>query len=220
MNPTTVTPRNAGTLTGKLGTWLMIIATVALGFVMLVEVINILFYDPFSDEKFLFKFSGALSDVKIGTLTYLMFGSLLVALMMGLPLAFVTGGLGIAFIYLVGDSLMLNIVPSRIFPMMTNSDLAAIPLFIFMASMLERAGLIEEMFNVVYKWMGGIGGGLAIATIVASTILAAMVGVIGAAVVTMGIIALPAMLKRGYDHKIALGSIMAGGTLGILIPPS
>ena len=89
-----------------------------------------------------------------------------------------------------------------------------------MASMLERAGLIEEMFDVVYKWMGGLRGGLAAATIVASTILAAMVGVIGAAVVTMGIIALPAMLRRNYDHKIALGSIMAGGTLGILIPPS
>src|SRR5680860_1084936 len=149
-----------------------------------------------------------------------MFGSLMVALMMGLPLAFVTGGLGVMFVYLVGDTAMLNIVPSRIFPMMTNSDLAAIPLFIFMASMLERAGLIEEMFSVVYKWMGGLSGGLAVATILASTILAAMVGVIGAAVVTMGIIALPAMLKRGYDHKIALGSIMAGGTLGILIPPS
>ena len=144
----------------------------------------------------------------------------MVALMMGLPLAFVTGGLGVTFIYLVGDATMLNIIPGRIFPMMTNSDLAAIPLFIFMASMLERAGLIEEMFNVVYKWMGGLSGGLATATILASTILAAMVGVIGAAVVTMGIIALPAMLKRGYDHKIALGSIMAGGTLGILIPPS
>ncbi|WP_286220775.1 TRAP transporter large permease [Marinobacter apostichopi] len=205
---------------GKLGTWLMILGTVALAFVICVEMINILFYDPFSDEKFLFKLSGSLSDVQIGPLTYLMFGSLAVALMMGLPLAFVTGGLGVMFIYLVGDSLMLNIVPSRIFPMMTNSDLAAIPLFIFMASMLERAGLIEEMFSVVYKWMGGLSGGLATATILASTILAAMVGVIGAAVVTMGIIALPAMLKRGYDHKIALGSIMAGGTLGILIPPS
>ncbi|MBD3655964.1 TRAP transporter large permease subunit [Marinobacter sp.] len=220
MSTGTVSTKPSGSLSGKLGTWLMIIATVALAFITLVEVINILFYDPFSDDKFLFKLAGSLADVKIGPLTYLMFGSLLVALMMGLPLAFVTGGLGVAFIYLVGDSLMLNIVPSRIFPMMTNSDLAAIPLFIFMASMLERAGLIEEMFNVVYKWMGGIGGGLAIATIVASTILAAMVGVIGAAVVTMGIIALPAMLKRGYDHKIALGSIMAGGTLGILIPPS
>ncbi|MEE3169265.1 MAG: TRAP transporter large permease subunit [Pseudomonadota bacterium] len=215
---TTTAP--ASNLMGKLGTWLMILGTVALAFVICVEMINILFYDPFSDEKFLFKLSGSLSDVKIGPLTYLMFGSLAVALMMGLPLAFVTGGLGVMFIYLVGDSLMLNIVPSRIFPMMTNSDLAAIPLFIFMASMLERAGLIEEMFSVVYKWMGGLSGGLATATILASTILAAMVGVIGAAVVTMGIIALPAMLKRGYDHKIALGSIMAGGTLGILIPPS
>jgi TRAP-type mannitol/chloroaromatic compound transport system permease large subunit len=114
---------------------------------------------------------------------------------------------------------MLNLVPSRIFPMMTNSDLAAIPLFIFMAAMLEKAGIIEEMFDVAYKWMGGLRGGLAAATIAASTILAAMVGVIGAAVVTMGILALPAMLSS-YDEKIALGSIMAGGTLGILIPPS
>ncbi|HET8848365.1 MAG TPA: TRAP transporter large permease subunit [Marinobacter sp.] len=213
-------PVSGGNLKGRLGTVLMVVATVALAFIMFVEVINILFYNPFSDEKFLFKLAGSLSGIEIGPLTYLMFGSLLVALMMGLPLAFVTGGLGVLFIYLVGDALMLNLIPGRIFPMMANSDLAAIPLFIFMAAMLERAGLIEEMFNVVYKWMGGLGGGLAIATIVASTILAAMVGVIGAAVVTMGIIALPAMLKRGYDHQIALGSIMAGGTLGILIPPS
>ncbi len=217
---TNTTTAPGSNLVGKLSTWLMIAATVALAFVICVEMINILFYDPWSDEKFLFKLSGSLSDVKIGPLTYLMFGSLAVALMMGLPLAFVTGGLGVMFIYLVGDALMLNLVPGRIFPMMTNSDLAAIPLFIFMASMLERAGLIEEMFSVVYKWMGGLSGGLATATILASTLLAAMVGVIGAAVVTMGIIALPAMLKRGYDQKIALGSIMAGGTLGILIPPS
>jgi tripartite ATP-independent transporter DctM subunit len=104
--------------------------------------------------------------------------------------------------------------------MMTNSDLAAIPLFIFMATMLERAGIIEEMFDVVYKWMGGLRGGLAASTILASTLLAAMVGVVGAAVVTMGIIALPAMLKRNYDPQLAIGSIMAGGTLGVLIPPS
>ena len=219
MTTNTTTATGSG-LAGKLGTWLMILATVGFGLIICVEMINILFYDPFSDEKFLFKLAGSLSSVEIGPLTYLMFGSLFVALMMGLPLAFVTGGLGVLFVYLVGDSMMLNIVPSRIFPMMTNSDLAAIPLFIFMASMLERAGLIEEMFSVVYKWMGGLSGGLATATILASTLLAAMVGVIGAAVVTMGIIALPAMLKRGYDHKIAIGSIMAGGTLGILIPPS
>ncbi|HEA51468.1 TRAP transporter large permease [Marinobacter antarcticus] len=219
MTTNTATTSGSG-LMSKFGTWLMILATVGFGLIICVEMINILFYDPFSDDKFLFKLAGSLSSVEIGPLTYLMFGSLFVALMMGLPLAFVTGGLGVLFVYLVGDSMMLNIVPSRIFPMMTNSDLAAIPLFIFMASMLERAGLIEEMFSVVYKWMGGLSGGLATATILASTLLAAMVGVIGAAVVTMGIIALPAMLKRGYDHKIAIGSIMAGGTLGILIPPS
>lgn len=207
---------------GKISPWtlLLILATTAVTLVTLVEIINIAFYDPYGEEYFLFRLQGVLSGVDIDALTWIMFGSLFVLLMLGLPLAFVTGGLGVVFIYLVGDAVMLNIIPSRIFPMMTNSDLAAIPLFIFMATMLERAGLIEEMFDVVYKWMGGLSGGLAAATILASTILAAMVGVIGAAVVTMGIIALPAMLKRHYDQQIALGSIMAGGTLGILIPPS
>lgn len=202
-------------------TWAMITSTVLIAFVVCVELINIMFYDPYDEASyFLFRSAGLLADADIASLTWIMFGTLLVFLMLGLPLAFVTGGLGVVFIYLIGDQAMLNIIPTRIFPMMTNSDLAAIPLFIFMASMLERAGLIEEMFDVVYKWMGSLNGGLAAATILASTILAAMVGVIGAAVVTMGIIALPAMLKRNYDHQIALGSIMAGGTLGILIPPS
>ena len=204
----------------KFWTWLLYITTAVTVFIIAVELINILFYDPYGDDYFLFRTAGMLSDTHISTLTWFMFGSLFLFLMLGLPLAFVTGGLGVVFIYLIGDQTMLNIIPTRIFPMMTNSDLAAIPLFIFMASMLERAGLIEEMFDVVYKWMGGLNGGLAAATILASTILAAMVGVIGAAVVTMGIIALPAMLKRNYNHEIALGSIMAGGTLGILIPPS
>ncbi len=189
-----------------------------LALVMVVEAINIAFYDPWGEDYFLFRLQGVLGAVEMGPLTWIMFGSLFVLLMAGLPLAFVAGGLGVVFLYLVGDSAMLNMVPSRIFPMMTNPDLAAIPLFIFMATMLERAGLIEEMFDAVYQWMGGLRGGLAVATIVASTILAAMVGVVGAAIVTMGIIALPAMLKRHYDEQIALGSIMAGSALGVLIP--
>ena len=159
-------------------------------------------------------------EIEIGWLTALMFGSLMVLLMAGLPLAFVTGGLACVFLFILGDAQTLNIVPSRIFPLMTNYQLSAIPLFIFLAAMLERAGIINEMFDVIYKLLGGVRGGLASATIIASTILAAMVGVIGAAVVTMGIIALPAMLERRYDPKIAMGSIMAGGTLGILLPPS
>ncbi|MCH9019967.1 MAG: TRAP transporter large permease subunit [Proteobacteria bacterium] len=159
-------------------------------------------------------------EISIGWLTLLMFGSLAVLLMMGLPLAFVTGGLACVFLFIFGNAAMLNILPSRIFPYMTDYQLSAIPLFIFMASMLERAGLIEELFDVIYKVLGGLRGGLATATIIASTILAAMVGVIGAAEITMGIIALPAMLIRKYDPQLACGSILAGGTLGILIPPS
>ncbi|MBB4266477.1 TRAP transporter large permease [Roseospira visakhapatnamensis] len=200
--------------------WLVVLGTLILAVPVVVELINIAFLDPYQDEPFLWTLQSSLQGVDISVLSVLMFGSLLLFLMIGMPLAFVTGSLAVVFIYLVGDQYMLNIIPARIFPMMTNYQLSAIPLFIFMASMLERAGLIDELFDVIYKWLGGIHGGLAAAAIVASTILAAMVGIIAAAVVTMGLIALPAMLKRAYDHKIALGSIMAGGTLGILIPPS
>ena len=159
-------------------------------------------------------------EISIGWLTLLMFGSLAVLLMAGLPLSFVTGGLACVFLFLFGDAQMLNILPSRIFPLMTDYQLSAIPLFIFMASMLERAGIIEELFDMVYKILGSLRGGLAMSTIIASTILAAMCGVIGATEVTMGMIALPAMIKRSYHPTIACGSILAGGTLGILIPPS
>ena len=159
-------------------------------------------------------------EIEIAWLTAAMFGSLALLLMAGLPLAFVTGGLGCIFLFLFGDLQALNILPSRIFPFMTDYQLSAIPLFIFMASVLERAGVIEQLFDAVYKMLGGLRGGLASSTIIASTILAAMVGVIGATEVTMGILALPAMLRRKYDPALACGSILAGGTLGILIPPS
>jgi tripartite ATP-independent transporter DctM subunit len=200
--------------------WTVAALFAVLGTLVLVEIVNVAFHDPYGEDVFLWRLAGSLSQISIANLSLLMFGSLLVLLALGMPLVFCTGSLGVVFIYLVGDQMMLNIIPTRIFPLMTNYQLSAIPLFIFMASMLERAGLIDELFDTIYKWLGGIRGSLAMATIVASTIMAAMVGVIGAAVVTMGIIALPAMLKRNYDPKIALGSIMAGGTLGILVPPS
>ena len=159
-------------------------------------------------------------EIDIFYLTLLMFGSLGILLMLGLPLSFVTGGLACVFLFIFGDAEALNIIPSRLYPLMTDYQLTAIPMFIFMASMLERAGVIEELFDMVYKMLGGLRGGLASSTVIASTLLAAMCGVIGATEVTMGLIALPAMLKRRYDSTIACGSILAGGTLGILIPPS
>jgi tripartite ATP-independent transporter DctM subunit len=159
-------------------------------------------------------------ELPIQWLSLLMFGGLGVLLLLGLPMAFCTGGLAILFLYLFGSAPMLNMLPSRVFPFMTDYQLSAVPLFIFMAAVLEKAGIIEELFDVIYKWLGGLKGGLASATVISCTVLAAMVGVVGATEVTMGMIALPAMLKRNYDAKLACGALLAGGTLGILIPPS
>jgi tripartite ATP-independent transporter DctM subunit len=159
-------------------------------------------------------------EIDIAWLTVLLFGSLAILLALGLPMAFCTGSLATIFLFVFGNPAILNMMPARIFPFMTDYQLSAVPLFIFMAAMLEKAGIIEELFDAVYKWLGAVKGGLAAATVLACTALAAMVGVVGATEVTMGMIALPAMLKRGYDEKLACGSLLAGGTLGILIPPS
>jgi tripartite ATP-independent transporter DctM subunit len=156
----------------------------------------------------------------IESLTWLMFGSLFLLLLTGYPLAFLVGGVAVGFIAWLWSPDALALVPQRMWNNMTQYLLAAIPLFIFMASMLEKSGLIEEIFDVAYKWLGRVPGGLAVATVAASTVLAAMVGVIGAAVVTMALVALPSMLRRGYSPVLAAGTVMAGGTLGILIPPS
>jgi tripartite ATP-independent transporter DctM subunit len=159
-------------------------------------------------------------EIDIAWLSLLLFGSLAVLLGLGLPMAFCTGSLATIFLFVFGNGAILNMMPSRIFPFMTDYQLSAVPLFIFMAAVLEKAGIIEELFDAVYKWLGSVKGGLAAATVLACTALAAMVGVVGATEVTMGMIALPAMLKRGYDQKLACGALLSGGTLGILIPPS
>ncbi|MFZ5584626.1 MAG: TRAP transporter large permease [Thermodesulfobacteriota bacterium] len=158
--------------------------------------------------------------MSIEVITILMFGSLLGLLALGLPVAFACGSVGIIFTALLQGPAAVNLVSTRIFGLMTNYLLASIPLFILMASILERSGVIEDIYETVYQWLGALKGGVATATIAACTLMAAMCGVIGASEVTMGVIAFPQMLKRGYDKFIAAGSILAGGTLGILIPPS
>ena len=158
--------------------------------------------------------------MSIEWITFSMFGSMLLLMFLGLPVAFSTGAVGVIFTALLLGPAAINILPIRIFGLMNNYLLGAIPLFIVMACILERAGLIEEIYNMVHQWMGWLKGGVATATVIACTLLACMVGIIGASEVTMGVIALPEMLKRKYDKYIACGSILAGGTLGILIPPS
>jgi tripartite ATP-independent transporter DctM subunit len=158
--------------------------------------------------------------MSIEMITITMFGSMLILLLLGLPVAFSCGVVGVIFTAVLQGLPAINIVPTRIFGLMTNYLLAAIPLFIFMACILERGGLIAEIYEMVHQWLGVLKGGVATASVGACTMMAAMVGVIGASEVTMGVIALPEMLKRRYDKYIAAGSILAGGTLGILIPPS
>jgi tripartite ATP-independent transporter DctM subunit len=158
--------------------------------------------------------------MSIELITISMFGSMLLLLLLGLPVAFACGAVGVIFTAILQGLPAVNIVPTRIFGLMVNYLLAAIPLFIFMACILERGGLIGDIYEMVHHWVGWLKGGVATASVGACTLMAAMVGVIGASEVTMGVIALPEMLKRRYDKYIAAGSILAGGTLGILIPPS
>ena len=158
--------------------------------------------------------------MSIELITILMFGSMLVLMLMGLPVAFSCGTVGVIFTAILQGPSAVNIVPTRIFGLMVNYLLDAIPLFIFMACILERGGLIAEIYEMVHQWLGWLKGGVAIASVAACTMMAAMVGVIGASEVTMGVVAFPEMLRRRYDKYMAAGSILAGGTLGILIPPS
>ncbi len=143
-----------------------------------------------------------------------------VILLTGLPLAFATGAVAVIFAVALFGWPGLTLVVSRVFTLMGNYVLVSVPLFIFMACVLERAGIAEAIFRAAYVWSGRIRGGLAVAVIISCAIMAAMVGVIGAEIVTMGVVALPAMLARGYKKELALGSICAGGGLATLIPPS
>jgi tripartite ATP-independent transporter DctM subunit len=158
--------------------------------------------------------------MSIEWITILMFGSMLLLMLMGLPVAFSCGTVGLIFTAILQGPAAVNIIPTRIFGLMLNYLLDAIPLFIFMACILERGGLIAEIYEMVHQWLGWLKGGVAIASVAACTMMAAMVGVIGASEVTMGVVAFPEMLRRRYDKYMAAGSILAGGTLGILIPPS
>jgi len=158
--------------------------------------------------------------MSIEMITLLLLVSLFLLIFTGLPLAFSLGSVGIVFTYIFLGPDYLFLLASRARSTMFIYVMIAVPLFMFMASILDKSGLADDLYNALSIWMGPVRGGLAMGTVVICTFMAAMSGVSAAAVLTMGVIALPAMLKRGYDKSIALGSITAGGALGQLIPPS
>jgi len=153
--------------------------------------------------------------------TIVMLCGILFFVMLGYPLAIVVGGMGIVMgIIMFGPKIAQEVIYHRMFELLNNYILLAAPGFIFMGIMLGYSGITEKMFAAMYLWLSGFRGGLAVITILIGTVLAATVGIVGASVTALTIIALPPMIKRGYDKSLACGTVCAGGTLGILIPPS
>ncbi|PCJ39245.1 MAG: tripartite transporter [Alphaproteobacteria bacterium] len=158
-------------------------------------------------------------------LDLLMFLAVIIMLMSGFPVAFTLGGTALLFVG-IGiyfdeiDSDFIGLIPERIFGTMTNDVLLAVPLFIFMGVMLERSKIAEELLDSMSRLMGRLPGGLGVSVTIVGALLAASTGIVGATVVTMGLLSLPTMLKRGYSPALASGTIAASGTLGQIIPPS
>jgi TRAP-type mannitol/chloroaromatic compound transport system permease large subunit len=158
-------------------------------------------------------------------LDLLMFAALIVAILLGYPVSFTIAGVAVIFALLgwalgVFDINLLGALGQRIFGVMTNDVLIAIPLFVFMGVVLEQSRIAEELLETMGRLFGSLRGGLGVSVILVGALLAASTGIVGATVVAMGMIALPAMLRNGYSPKLASGVVCTAGTLGQIIPPS
>lgn len=153
-------------------------------------------------------------------LAVLMLVSFFVLLMAGIPVAMTLAVSGFVFGYLGFGMTLFNLLPHRLFGVVTNSTLVAIPLFVFMGMMLEKSKLAEDLMDVIGHLAGSLKGGLGIGIVVVGVLMGATTGIVGATVVTLGLLTLPGMLRRGYDKGLATGVICASGTLGQIIPPS
>ncbi|MCH9025886.1 MAG: TRAP transporter large permease subunit [Proteobacteria bacterium] len=161
----------------------------------------------------------------MGWIAGLMFISVVLVLLAGYPVAFTLSGVALLFalggaVLGVFDPAFLNAMPSRIFGIMGNQTLIAVPLFVFMGVMLERSRIAESLLDTLSLLFGPLRGGLGFSVTLVGMLLAASTGIVGATVVTMGLLSLPTMLRRGYDPAVAAGTICASGTLGQIIPPS
>lgn len=150
----------------------------------------------------------------------ILFIMLFILLLMGYPVAFTLGGVSVLLGMMTFGTNFFNLLPLRIWGVMTNYVLMAVPLFVFMGVMLEKSGLAEEMLETMALLFGRIRGGLAISVVLVGALLGASTGIVGATVVTMGLLSLPTMLRRGYSPQVTTGTIAASGTLGQIIPPS
>ncbi len=153
-------------------------------------------------------------------LALILFISILLLILYGYPVSFTLGGVSLIYLLMFVNPVYYPALPQRIMGTMSNYVLLAVPLFIFMGIMLEKSGLAESMLDTMGLLFGKIRGGLAVSVILVGALLAASTGIVGATVITMGLISLPTMLRRGYSPTLATGTIAASGTLGQIIPPS
>jgi len=158
--------------------------------------------------------------VDLGIFAIFMLVAIILAVMLGIPVTFALGGFSLLFglVFLGQD--FVRLFPITTFGMMTAYPFVAVPLFIFMGAMLERAGIADKLYGSLYLLLGPIRGGLALATVLMATLFGACTGVVGAGVITIGLLALPSMLSRGYQKGFASGAVLVGGGLGVIIPPS
>ncbi|WP_243374860.1 TRAP transporter large permease [Microvirga solisilvae] len=161
--------------------------------------------------------SWGLGNPELGVL---MLGLFIVFIMLGFPIAFTLMALGFGFGYMAMGDIVFALVVQRSYSVMTNDTLVAIPLFVFMGYIIERANILDRLFYSIQIAVGGIPGSLAVATLLTCALFATATGIVGAVVTLMGLLAFPAMLRAGYDTRLASGVVCAGGCLGILIPPS
>lgn len=158
-----------------------------------------------------------LSDPALGILMLVLF---LVFLMLGFPIAFTLMALGVGFGYITRGDTVFQLFVQRTYSVMANDVLISIPLFLFMGYVVERANILDRLFRAIQLAAGWVPGSLAVATLITCAMFATATGIVGAVVTLMGLLAFPAMLRAGYDTRIAAGVVCAGGCLGILIPPS
>jgi tripartite ATP-independent transporter DctM subunit len=158
--------------------------------------------------------------VSIEIVTLLIFSSLMICLVAGFPVAFALMGVSLGWFLVLQGPRVLQLVPATIFDTATTDIFIAAPLFILMAIALERSGIGALLYDAIHKWTAGVPGGLAVGTIAAATLIAAMTGIGGTAVLVLGVLAVPEMIRRNYDVRIAIGGLPPGGALGVLIPPT
>ena len=153
-------------------------------------------------------------------LTMIMFLSMLALMLLGLPVTFCLGTVGALTTLILWGPHALNVIYFALMDVSSNIILTAVPLFIFMGFMLHHAGIARDLFDTIYKWAGGVRGALGAGTVVICAFIAAMIGLSGPTVLSLGVLVVPAMIARGYDKRLTLGTVMSGGALGFLIPPS